>query len=360
MKVQPSLSLEGCQQRQRRLVEVLRAQKLDGALLTDARHVHYFCGFWTPTIYPVALWIGSQGETVLSAALQPALPIAASEIRIYQSAKMATLVDDLAAAALEPLKPQLQGAYFGCESFPPSLGSGAYEIIGPQLLALRRAKDADEIELIRHAIGAAEALYQRAREIAVPGANEVAIYAELTASAIRASGEPIGELGNDFQCAGSGAAPRDHAIQAGELWALDISVVYRGYRCDLCRTLCIGGEPSAAQIAAHARVSQSLQWFEANARAGSSCRELYQSVFAQLDGFNGWSFPHHLGHGFGLNAHEAPRLNSHWDDTLQVGDIVAVEPGLYGADLRTGVRLEDDFWVTQNGLEKLSSADLAL
>ena len=335
-------------------------RRLDGALITDPRHVHYFCGFWTPTIFPVALWIGRDGEVVLSAAVEPPAPVAATATRLYEAQRMGTLVEDLAGASLDPLQPQLRGAYFGCESFPPSLGSGAFEIIGPQIRALRRAKDTDEVGLIRHAIGAAGQLYQRARELAVPGANEVAVYAELNATAIAAAGEPIGELGNNFQSAASGAAPRDRAIEAGELWALDVAVVYRGYRCDLCRTLCVGGKPNAAQHRAHARVLEALHWFEANARAGSSGRELYQSVFARLDGYQGWSFPHHLGHGFGMSAHEAPRLNPGWDDSLQVGDVVAVEPGLYGSELREGVRLEDDFLVTETGLEKLSAVNLAL
>ena len=360
MKNQPALSREACRTRQGRLRAVLGEEKLDGALLTDARHVHYFSGFWTPSIFPAALWVARDGETVLSAAVEPENPVAAEQTEVYRAQAMGTLVDDLAGAALAPLKPRFRGARFGCEAFAPALGSGAREIIGPQILRMRRAKDADEVALIRHAIFAAERLYQRAREIAVPGASEIAVYAELYATAIQAAGEPIGELGNNFQCNGPGAAPRHRAIEAGEQWALDISVPYRGYRCDLCRTFCVGGEPSEAQIAGHAHVTQSLQWFEANARAGSSCRELYQSVFEQLDGFHGWRFPHHLGHGIGLSPHETPRLNPLWDDVLQIGDVIAIEPGLYGAELRDGVRLEDDFWVTENGLQKLSSFDLAL
>ena len=40
-----------------------------------------------------------------------------------------------------------------------------------------------------------------------------------------------------------------------------------------------------------------------------------------LDGFSGWTFKHHLGHGIGLCNHEAPRLNPRWNDTLEVGDV---------------------------------------
>ena len=355
----PSLDPALCRQRQQRLRAVLQALRLDGALLTDARHIHYFCGFWTPPPTPAALWIARGGETILSAAIAPKNSVAADSIELYQSDVLATWVDDLSAASLEPLRDVVRGSDFGCEAFAPSLGGGC-ELIGPQILQLRRAKDADEIELIGHAVGAAERLYQRADEILRLGATEVEIYAELYAAAIKAAGEPIGELGNNFQCNGPGGAPRQRPIEAGELWPLDISVNYRGYRCDLCRTFCIGGEPTPAQNAAHERVRQSLLWFEANARAGSSCRALFQSVFEQLDGWNGWRFPHHLGHGIGLSPHEAPRLNPHWHDTLQIGDVIAVEPGLYGPELRNGVRLEDDFLVAEEGLQRLSTANLCL
>jgi Xaa-Pro aminopeptidase len=85
---------------------------------------------------------------------------------------------------------------------------------------------------------------------------------------------------------------------------------------------------------------------------------LHDEVTKMLDGFNGWSFFHHLGHGTGLSPHEAPYLNADWDDVLQVGDLFTVEPGLYHADLRGGVRLEQNYWLTGNGLCRLSSYPL--
>lgn len=74
-----------------------------------------------------------------------------------------------------------------------------------------------------------------------------------------------------------------------------------------------------------------------------------------LEGFEGWSFPHHLGHGIGLCPHEAPRLNPHWDDTFEVGDTFTAEPGLYHPSLKAGLRIEENFLVTENGVEKLSN-----
>jgi Xaa-Pro dipeptidase len=73
-----------------------------------------------------------------------------------------------------------------------------------------------------------------------------------------------------------------------------------------------------------------------------------------LEGFGGWSFPHHLGHGIGLSAHESPYLNPHWDDRFQAGDVFTVEPGLYGTDLAPGVRVEEIYHLSASGLRRLT------
>ena len=87
---------------------------------------------------------------------------------------------------------------------------------------------------------------------------------------------------------------------------------------------------------------------------------MYEEVAAKLDGYRGWSFPHHLGHGIGLSTHESPRLNPDWDDIFQEGDVFTIEPGLYGEGLRGGVRLEENYVVTASGITRLSSFPLDL
>ena len=64
---------------------------------------------------------------------------------------------------------------------------------------------------------------------------------------------------------------------------------------------------------------------------------------------------HHLGHGIGLAPHEAPELNPKYDATFEVGDVFTMEPGLYREDLRAGIRLEENYLLTDRGLEQLTS-----
>jgi Xaa-Pro aminopeptidase len=141
----------------------------------------------------------------------------------------------------------------------------------------------------------------------------------------------------------------------------DLSVVCRGYWSDMCRSFVVGRDPSDAQQAAHRRVMEVLQWLEEAAVPGAQCAALYDEARTMLQGYHGWKFPHHLGHGVGLNGHEAPRLNPNWEDVLEPGDVFTAEPGLYGDDLKLGIRVEQMYHVTSAGLERLTSfpTDLA-
>jgi hypothetical protein len=158
----------------------------------------------------------------------------------------------------------------------------------------------------------------------------------------------------------TGSLPRRRGAVAGETAILDVGVVLRGYSSDSCRTLVVGNHPTQAQREAHGRVLEALDYIEKTVQPGVSCCQIYHEVHSMLEGWQGWTFPHHLGHGIGLAAHEAPRLNPHWDDTFQEGDVFAAEPGLYGESLNAGIRIEQVYQVTATGVQRLLDCSTTL
>jgi Xaa-Pro aminopeptidase len=359
------LTPEGCRARQRGLREHLDRERLDAALVCDRRHVHYLTGYWCPAVFAAAVLV-ERGGPVTLVTPHPVAEETAADIRLhYPAQRLATLTDDQLGGAIEMIAGPLgRCRRVGVDGpvLPWVHPSAAWADVRPALLALRRAKGTDELALLRRAIAATEAAYAWAFDALRPGVTEVELFAGMQAAAADAAGEVLGEFGNDFQVGSPGGPPRRVPAEAGAVAVFDLSVTLRGYRSDMCRSFVVGRRPSREQSEARDRVLAALRHVEGAVRTGASCAALYAEVAGMLRGNGrGWSFPHHLGHGIGLGVHEAPRLNPHWDDRFAVGDVFAVEPGLYAPELRAGLRVEEVYHLTASGPEKLTTfpTDLA-
>lgn len=170
---------------------------------------------------------------------------------------------------------------------------------------------------------------------------------------------PLAEIGSDFHGGAIGGRPRTLPLVEGDLVPLDAGICYRGYHADLCRTVAVG-RATAPQQDAFERVAAALTSMAGMVSPGVTCADVYRHAKGLLDGYRGWSFDGHLGHGIGLDGHETPRINPKWNDSFAEGDVITLEPGLYDADLRFGVRLEENYLVTATGLKQLSSLPLSL
>lgn len=136
------------------------------------------------------------------------------------------------------------------------------------------------------------------------------------------------------------ARPTERIICAGEPVVLDLGAQVDGYCSDFTRTLCLGAQDSkfagiydlvlGAQLTALSTVEAGM--------TGAQADQLARTVIEQ--GGYGDFFGHGLGHGVGLNVHEAPRLGPNSSDILCDGMAFTIEPGVYLSGWG-GVRIED-------------------
>ena len=96
------------------------------------------------------------------------------------------------------------------------------------------------------------------------------------------------------------------------------------------------------------------------AKPGARCQEIFSAVDEHFKMTRNTGLSHHLGHGVGLQPHEYPHLNPRWNDVLEIGDIFTAEPGQYSQVLAGGIRLENQYRVTESGVECLLNSSLDL
>jgi Xaa-Pro aminopeptidase len=363
------INVEYCRMRQQRLLVEMRRLSIDLVIVTRTEHVQYLTGPRFGWVFEPAAALSIDGHCTLVAPNKAPDVAAADEVTTYEAQWHSTLRNDQrqasAAALLKALsrqpKPQRVGVEFSCcgPHITQALGATLVDI-EPELFRLRRRKDPDELARIKKAIAATKAMYARAREVIRPGINELDVFNELQAVAVRELGEMLTGTGNDYACGVPGGPPRDRAAQDGELYILDLGPAFRGYFADNCRAFAVNGRPTDLQQKAWQHIANVFPIVERMAEPGASCRQLFEEVNAHLEQFKGAKFGHHLGHGIGLFPHEAPHLNPHWDDTFEIGEVFTAEPGLYSDALRGGIRLENDYLVTETGVELLSDIPLGL
>ena len=361
------LTVEGCRTRLQRLRRLMEAHGVDTALITDRKHVYYYSGHLTPVATRSALIVTSRDAVLMTGTLgaDPDAP-AVSEVRTFTgNAYHSTIRPNQEELLAGLVSGATLAGRVGCDlSSCPALLSRLLKAepvdLTAGILAQRRAKDPDEVALLRVAAGCVDACYRYARERIEPGLNELTLYGELLRTAVETAGEEVGRFGQDFQCASPGGPARDRRTQAGELWILDLGVEYRGYGADASRAFAVSGRASDAQQEAWELVTGALHAAADRLQPGLSCLQLFRDTQATLERVYPGGFRHHLGHGIGLSVHEAPYLNPEWDDQLAAGDVITVEPGVYHPDLAAGMRLENDYVITAAGAEQITHAPLEL
>jgi Xaa-Pro aminopeptidase len=329
------------------------AHRLDGPLLvTDLVNVKYLTGFEASN---AAVLVVPEGEATLYTDFRY-IETARELPGVHVTLARRSLLDDIAGELPQRLQ-------FEADALPYAQWQvlhGAGLDLEPTLGAveeLRAVKSVEELQAIRRAAKVAERAFEALTAETFVGRTEKELAWRLRElmhahGADDVSFDPIVASGPNG--ARPHATPEDRLVETRTLVVVDFGAKLDGYCSDCTRTLSTGAVPPglrraydvclAAQEAAVAAIRPTMTGIEADNVARS---------IIEAEGFGG-NFGHGLGHGLGLNVHEAPRLSTESPDTLQTGNVVTVEPGIYLEGVG-GVRIEDLAAITDDGVELFTS-----
>jgi Xaa-Pro aminopeptidase len=351
-----------------RLRLMLREQRVDALLVVRQPNIEYLSGF---AGHDSVLLVGRHEHVVVTdfryeeeaAVSAPGFPVAvrhgtiaeevARQVRKKKWRSLAfeangMLVSDQRALASTLRKEAPRGV-----RLRPSVG---------MVEALRVVKSPSEVEAIRTAIGVAERAGATAQRNLARGIREVDI-----ARSVARRMEDLGASGTSFDtiAALDARSSMPHArsgpavARANSFLLLDWGARVDSYCSDLTRMYTQHSIPAWLRTA-HAVVLEAQRAAIECVGPGVRARDVDAAARDVLRKA-GWDrlFGHGVGHGLGLEIHEAPRLGPRSTDVLRQGMVVTIEPGVYFPG-RGGVRIEDDVLVTETGAEVLSSLPRAL
>ena len=216
---------------------------------------------------------------------------------------------------------------------------------------LRAVKDDEERDAIRRAQAITDAAFGRILEHFAVGVSEQQMSRQLEGLLMDEGAE--GLAFDSIVAFGENAAephhePTHRTLGEGDIIKLDFGALAAGYHADMTRTISFGSPPAELR-AIHEVVRESQQAGIDAVKAGvtGAAVDAVSREVIERAGY-GDAFVHSLGHGVGLEIHEAPSLGRKQDDPLPAGAVVTVEPGIYLAGIG-GVRIEDMVEITGDG-----------
>jgi Xaa-Pro aminopeptidase len=348
----------------RRVRSELQQKQLDGLLVSQPENRRYLSGFTGSAGFLII----SQRETFLVSDFRYMTqgPQQAPE---YEFVKVER---GFPKRGLKPILERVTGRRIGFEAADMTVSGHAAWLEGikdsglpAELVATenlvegpRAVKDEQELTIIAEAVRIVDDAFAKLRETIRPGMSERDVAWRLE-QLVREEGAEALSFPTIIASGPNAAKPHhgvsNREIQAGEPIVCDFGAKYEGYCSDITRTICIG-QPDAkfneiyelvlkAQLTAEQRILPGIE-----ARVGD---QYARDVISQA-GY-GEQFGHGLGHGVGLQVHEAPTMGPSGELKLAPAMTVTVEPGVYLPEWG-GVRIEDICFVRHNGLEVVNRA----
>lgn len=355
-----------------RLVDWLRARGLAAAVITDPLSVAYLTGFACDPHERLLALVVTAGENPRNFLLVPGLELERAREAVTGQdlelvpwtdgedpfARLATILGPVDSIAVEAEHLTLARA----ERLRAATGVDVLASIGDHLHELRARKSGAELSRLAEAARRTDQVYERLLDVVHGGITETAVARVIDDLTLQFGCRPAFET---IALAGPRTAlphgrPGSAELAAGDLLLVDFGCVYENYCADITRVAVIG-DPSARQLAMHGLVleahDRAIDAVREGVRAGdvdAAARRVIEQAGLSAN------FNHRVGHGLGLEGHEAPSLDPGSPRVLEAGMVITIEPGLYFSGWG-GIRIEDDVVVERDGARLLTSSrrDLA-
>ena len=238
--------------------------------------------------------------------------------------------------------------------------TGAPELmaLGHAVETLRTVKDDGELALLREACAIGDQALLDTIDGTAPGQTEREVARRLETAMVEFGADGIAF--ETIVATGPNSAiphhqPTDREILRGDLLKIDFGARYQGYHADCTRTVLVGGAPAEWQSEIYDVVRRAQRAGRHALAVGADLRAVDAAARdVVVEAGYGDAFPHGLGHGVGLEIHEAPMLGVRATGRLAGRTPVTVEPGVYLPG-RGGVRIEDTLVVGEGTPELLTT-----
>ena len=340
--------------------ERLREQGLGALVVTQTANVRYLTGYVGSNGTAV---VGLEGAVLLTDsryALSAREQVEAAEVLIGSR----DLLGDIATAAVAragegPIAIEADAVTVDWhERFCSRIDGHPVRPVTGLVQELRLIKDTDEIGTMRRAAAVADRALARVVGRGLVGRSERAVAFEIYRAVLEEGGE---DLSFPTIVAAGPRGARPHAIPGDEpippdtLVVIDMGAIVDGYCSDMTRTYATGPLPERLReiyTLCHDAQRAAL----AATRPGIACADLDAVARDAIEaGGYGGHFGHGLGHGGGLEIHEAPGGRPGDRRVLAAGMAITIEPGIYLEGV-AGVRIEDLVIVTEDGCEMISTS----
>jgi Xaa-Pro aminopeptidase len=227
--------------------------------------------------------------------------------------------------------------------------------------SLRVQKNGEEIVHIRTAADLTDRCLSAIKPLVRPGITEAELVTHIETFFRHHGAEnafaPIVAFGKNTALPHYGVSHISQTpLTNDDIVLLDFGAKVNGYAADMTRMV-FTGTPKPAWVAAYDAVlranTKTISLLSDGERNGATLDAAAREIIAEADLP---VYPHSLGHGVGLDVHEAPRLTVAREETLRPGMVVTVEPGVYIAG-SFGIRIEDLINITADGITVLSKSD---